>query len=294
MTDKQVTTTPEPSPVEKFTKMLDGSQRKEIAKQLPAGVNVDRFIRTAITVVRMNPELMTCTATSLFGAVMTAAKDGLLPDGKEALIQPYNCKVSAPNEKPERWEKQAQYMPMVKGLIQIMYRTGEVATIDGAAVYEKDVFEYERGDQPRIVHKPYLGAEQPGKIIAAYCIITMKGGEVKREVMNARDLAAVRAASKSANGPGWTKWEDQFSIKAVIKRAYKQMPSDPSIDHAFEQDNQAMQFDFDQRQETARIEHQPGKPSRLHGIIGSSKAKAEVQATDSIEATTQHDDVPFK
>lgn len=263
------------SPVDAFKKTISGGQREQIAKQLPKGVDVDRFVRTAMTVVSMNPELLQCTPTSLFGSIMLAAKDGLLPDGKEAVIQPYNVNVAGKGQ-PAKWEKQAQYMPMVKGMMQIMYRTGEVAMVDGVAVYEKDVFEYERGDMPRIIHKPYIGDDAPGKVIAAYVVIKLKNGEVKREVMFRRDIEAVRSASKAKDGPGWKNWYDQFAIKAVIKRAFKQLPTDSEdFDRVIQHDNDAMGFDFGDKPQALqgtqqpRIAAQPGQPSRLHAIIGA-------------------------
>ncbi len=287
----------QPSPVDAFKKHIAGGQREQIAKQLPKGVDVDRFVRTAMTVVQMNPDLLLCTPTSLFGSIMLAAKDGLLPDGKEAVIQPYNVKVSKPNEKPERWEKQAQYMPMVKGLIQIMYRSGDVAMVDGVAVYEKDAFEYERGDAPRIYHKPYMGVDEPGPIVAAYCVIKLTNGEVKREVMMRRDLLKVREASKAAKGPGWTKWEDQFSIKAVIKRAFKQLPTDSEdFDRVIQHDNDAMGFDFAEKPQALPGAQQPriaGQPSRLHSILGAKVQQPEPEYNQEPEPVYFGDEPDF-
>lgn len=297
MTTTVATTTEETkklSPAAAFKNILVGSQREQIAAQLPAGIDVDRFIRTAMTVVGLNPELLTCTTSTLMGSIMLAAKDGLLPDGKEAVIQVYNCNVAGKGQ-PARWEKQAQYMPMVRGLINILYRTGDVAMIDGVAVRAKDVFEYERGDAPRIVHKPYMGADDAGPIIAAYCIIKLTNGEVKREVMNARDLASVRAASKASNGPGWTKWEDQFCIKAVIKRAFKQMPTDSEdLAQVIHHDNEAMRFDLDQdKPEPLKIEAQPGQPSRLKAIINQAQPTTVEPTEQPVSAKTADEPVYF-
>lgn len=274
MSNKPTEPTKALSPQAAFRGAMD-KQQGEIAKQLPKGVDADRFVRTATTVVNMNPELLTCTPNSLFAAIMLAAKDGLLPDGKEALIQPYNVNVAGKGQ-PPKWEKQAQYMPMVKGMMQIMYRTGEVAMVDGVAVYEKDVFEYERGDMPRIIHKPYTGMEAPGPVVAAYVVIKLKNGEVKREVMFRRDIENVRQASKAKDGPGWKNWYDQFAIKAVIKRAFKQLPTDSEdFDRVIQHDNDAMGFDFSDKPQAIqgaqqpRIAAQPGQPSRLHSILGN-------------------------
>jgi recombination protein RecT len=298
------------TPLEIVRDKLLGSQRDEIQKQLPPGVSVDRFIRTTITVVQMNPELLQCTSTSFFGSIMAAAKDGLLPDGREAVIQTYNCNVAA-NGQPKRWEKRAQYMPMVRGLIQIMYRSGQVKMVDGVAVYERDEFEYERGDAPRIIHKPYGGAEHPGPIVAAYCIIKLNNGEVKREVMFKRDLDKVREASSASQGPGWKNWEDQFCIKAVIKRAFKQLDSDSQelFSHAIQADNEAMGFDFNHTETKAAAAEarkgllssgKAGEPNRLKAIIGGSKAadpepvEPEVKPEpDNLDDIGDIEDIPF-
>lgn len=281
------------SPTVAFSSKLQ-EQREAIAKQLPRGIEADRFIRTAITTVNLNPELLQCTPASLYASFMQAAKDGLLPDGKEAVVQPYNVKIKGQNGQQDRWEKQAQYMPMVRGLIQVMYRTGFVAMVDGVAVYEKDHFEYERGDQPRIVHRPYMGMEDPGKIIGAYAVIKLTNGEVKREVMTRRDLLKVREASKAKNGPGWTTWEDQFSIKAVIKRAQKQLPTDEALERVIQHDNDAMGFDFgDQprelpQQNVARLPSSPARPGRLDSIMGMQNQR-QPEPVEFDEPQTQED-----
>lgn len=227
------------SPVNQFRAVLEGSMKAEVAKQLPKGVDPDRFIRTTITTVQMNPELLESDRSSLFASCMQAAKDGLLPDGREATIQIYNTKVG------DTWVKKAQYMPMVRGLIKKMYEAG-CSKIDGVAVYEKDEFTYELGDEPKISHKPYLGADDPGPVVASYAIVKLENGEVKREVMPRRDIEKVRDASKASKGPGWTNWYDQFAIKAVLKRIYKQVPGrSDEFESVINSDNEALGITFD-------------------------------------------------
>lgn len=284
------------SPAAKFSDKLH-EQREAIGKQLPRGIDADRFIRTAITTVNLNPELLSCTPASLYASLMQAAKDGLLPDGKEAVVQPYNVKIKGQNGQQDRWEKQAQYMPMVRGLIQVMYRTGDVAMVDGVAVYEKDHFEYERGDNPRIVHRPYMGMEDPGQIIGAYVVIKLTNGEVKREVMTRRDIEKVREASKAKNGPGWTTWYDQFSIKAVIKRAAKQLPTDSeALERVIQHDNDAMGFDFGDakqvpQQQVPRIASTPDQPSRLASIIGMNQRQQELETVVEFDEPKTHEEM---
>ena len=272
-----------------------GKQRDEIAKQLPVGIDPDRFVRTAMTVVNMNQELLLCTPASLFASIMMAAKDGLLPDGKEAVIQPYNVKVKGERGQQDRWEKQAQYMPMVKGIIKTMYNSGVVSMVDAVAVYEKDDFSYQRGDSPRIDHRPYMGLEDPGQIIAAYAVIRLAGGEVKMEVMPRRDIEKVRAASKAKDGPGWKNWYDQFAIKAVIKRAAKQLPaSSEALERVIEHDNQAMDFDFgDEPRATVTSQQQApriaGQPNRLNNLIGRQQQTRVEEPVEFADAPPPYD-----
>lgn len=233
------------SPIQSFRRDWE-SNKAEISKQLPTGVDPDRFMRTTITTVQSNPELLNADRSSLFNACMQAAKDGLLPDGREATIQIYNTKVKGANGQ-DQWVKMAQYMPMVRGLIKKMYEAG-CTKVDGVAVYENDDFTYELGDEPRITHRPYMGSEDPGPVIASYAIVKLENGEIKREVMPRRDIEKVREASKSGNGPGWTTWYDQFAIKAVLKRVYKQVPGkNDEFEKVMDADNNAMGFTFEHK-----------------------------------------------
>jgi recombination protein RecT len=253
--------------------------KAEVAKQLPKGVDPDRFIRTTITTVQMNPELLEADRTSLFASCMQAAKDGLLPDGREATIQIYNTKVSGPSG--DQWVKKAQYMPMVRGLIKKMYEAG-CSKVDGVAVYEKDDFVYELGDEPKIAHRPYLGSDDPGPVVASYAIVKLENGEVKREVMPRRDIEKVRDASKASTGPGWTNWYDQFAIKAVLKRIYKQVPGrSDEFENVIHSDNEALGITFDHESTDIPYEQTPQAPRSLAATNRlKDKIKDKVQKED--------------
>ncbi|MBU9386592.1 recombinase RecT [Burkholderia multivorans] len=283
------------TPYHEFREKLNRGIRTEIAKALPPDIDVDRFIRTVLTSVQMNPDLLSANRQSLMNACMRAAQDGLMPDGREAVLNVYNTKVRVRegNREVERWVPMVQYLPMVRGILKVMRNSGEIAHIDAAAVYEKDYFRFTRGDDPKIEHEPYLGEDDPGKIIAAYVIARLTNGEVHREVMPRRDIEKTRLASKNATGANspWTKWYDQMGIKAVIKRAAKLLPNsadDNRLDRVIEHDNEAMGFEsFNQRgadvtpimqQATVpaiadeRTEQDKRRPSRMAGFINRARA----------------------
>jgi recombination protein RecT len=277
-----------------FRGMLEGSMRAEIAKALPSGVEPGRFIRTVVTAVQMNVALLDADRRSLFAACMKAAQDGLMTDGREAVLNIYNTKVKQNGQ--DVWVQSVQYLPMVRGLLKVARNSGEITHIDAAAVFEKDNFVFERGDESRLVHSPYLGEDDPGKVIAAYCIAKLSNGEVHREVMSRRDIEKVRAASKASNGPGWTTWYDQFAIKSVIKRATKLLPSSSDrLERVIQNDNDAMGFDFNQRgTDTVAIStSQParqieaGKSSRLASIMGAQAVPVDVTPAATPEPVQQ-------
>jgi recombination protein RecT len=91
---------------------------------------------------------------------------------------------------------------------------------------------------------------------AAYIIVKLVSGEIKREVMYWRDLEKVRAASKAQgkNSP-WAKWYDQMAIKSVIKRGAKLLPSSSEkLERVLQHDNEAMGFDFGFRDDAPMID----------------------------------------
>ena len=253
--------------------MESPAMREQIAKALPSNINADKFIRVVMTAVQLNNELAFADRTSLFSSCMRCAQDGLLPDGREAVLNIYNTKKKDQNGR-EIWVPSVQYLPMVRGLLKTMRNSGEVASIDAAAVYAKDEFVFQRGDDPKIIHSPYMGSDDPGNIVAAYAIVRLLNGEVVREVMTVRDIEKVRSKSKSPNGLMWKDWYDQAAIKSVLKRIAKVLPSSSDLlERVIQADNDAVgvSFEKDVSPQAQQIE----KPkSRMAALIERSKADA--------------------
>lgn len=225
-------------PTRRLFRILD-TKREEIGRLLPKSILADQFIGVAKTAVLNTPDLALADQRTFFTACMSAAAQGLMPDGKEAVLNAYNTKIKVDGR--DQWIKKVQFLPMVQGLVKKLYQSKQVTYVDAAAVYERDQFNYERGDNNSLTHKPSLD-DDPGKIIAAYAVVKLANGEIKREVMPRRDIEKVRAASKAPDGPGWSTWYDQFAIKSVLKRAYKQLPSVPEFESLMKADNEAIGF----------------------------------------------------
>ena len=262
------------APMDAVRKTLTQMQ-PEFAAALPPQIPVEKFIRTTLTAVQMNPELLQADRRSLLGAAMKAAQDGLLLDGREAAPVIFRTK-----EGPK-----VQYMPMVGGILKKIRNSGELASISAQVVYDKDHFEYELGDDERIVHKPFLG-EDRGRAIACYAIAKTKDGAIYREVMSVADVEKVRASSKAGNTGPWVHWWDEMAKKTVIRRIAKRLPSSADLDQLLNHDNEVAGFVQVERKEPINItpapEAQDAPLSRLKSAMKGKVAEPEQDGPELI------------
>ena len=242
----------------------------EFQAALPPQINTEKFIRTTLTAIQMNPELLTADRKSLLGSCMKAAQDGLLADGREAALVIFRTK-----EGPK-----VQYMPMVGGILKKVRNSGELASISAQVAYDKDLFEYELGDDERIVHKPFLGADR-GKQIACYAIAKTKDGAIYREVMSVADVEKVRAASKTGKFGPWVDWWDEMAKKTVIRRLAKRLPSSADIDQVMANDMEASGFEQQHRQAPINITPAPEEQVAPLSRLKASMAQASGETIDA-------------
>jgi recombination protein RecT len=214
------------SPIEGFRQTLT-SMEKEFAVALPPQIPVGKFVRTVVTTVQMNPQLLECDRRSLFATAMKAAQDGLLLDGREAAPVVFRTKNGP----------MVQYMPMIGGLLKKLRNSGELLSIAAYTVHEHDSFDYELGDEERIVHKPRLDGDR-GRVIAAYAVAKTKDGGIYREVMSLDEIEKVRNVSRAKDAGPWASWYEEMARKTVLRRLMKRLPSSTDIDQLVENDNE--------------------------------------------------------
>ena len=267
------------TPIAAFRGTLE-RMNQDLQSALPPQIPVDKFIRTTLTAVQMQPDLLAADRKSLLGSTMRAAQDGLLCDGREAALVIFNTKEG----------KKVQYMPMVGGILKKIRNSGELASISAQVVYDKDHFEYELGDDERIVHKPFLGADR-GKQLAVYAIAKTKDGAVYREVMSVSDVEKVRSASRAGKFGPWVDWWDEMAKKTVIRRLSKRLPSSADLDSVIKADDEAQGFNQIERREPINItpapEDQPAPLSRLKASMAQAN---ETIDADTGEVTTQENE----
>jgi recombination protein RecT len=211
--------------VEFFRYISRPEAAEQFAAALPRHMPVERYVRALRTAVQNNPELVNCKRSTLMLAVMKCAQDGLLPDGKEAALVPYKGDVT--------------YIPMIQGIRKKVRNSGEIASWDVHAVYERDEFEYLLGDSPRIHHRPSIGSERPGNLIAVYSVAVLKSGEKSIDVMPVWQVEEIRkAASRAQKGP-WSipAYYAEMAKKTVARRHSKVLPMSTDLDDLIRRDD---------------------------------------------------------
>lgn len=180
----------------------------------------ERFTRICLTAMRQTPKLAQCEPASILGAMMTCAQLNLEPNTPQGLayLIPYN--------------RECQFQIGYRGLMQLMYRSGAIASFNADVVYRQEVeqglFEYESGISPRISHKidllnPEARTGKPEDVIAAYAAVVLKTGEPIVRLVTKMEIDQARALNRG-NSPAWRDHYSAMAIKTAIKRLSAWLP----------------------------------------------------------------------
>jgi len=239
--------TTEISPITDFKNTLE-KQAPQFKMALPPHISTERFTRTVMTAVQKNPKLLQCDRTSLWAACMQAASEGLMPNGIESAIVPF--------------KDQAQFMPMVAGILKKIRNSGEIISICVEIVYEGEPFKYYVDTQGKhLEHTPNVFGLSVGPMLGAYAIAVSKDGGSYIEVMSAGEIGKVRSVSRSKDSGPWRDWFEEMVKKTVIRRLSKLLPMSTDVLDLIKSDDQFYQL------EQPQITPPSTTPSKLMAAI---------------------------
>jgi recombination protein RecT len=197
--------------------MLD-SMKDEFERCLPSILPVDTFMRIALTGFRKTPELAGCTRASILGALMESARLGLAPCTEQSSIVPFK------NTRKNIVE--ATLVIGYEGYIQLMYRSGQVGTVEVEFVYEADEWEYSIGDGGRFLHKPnVLAGKKRGEKLFAYSYASLlSGGRTKIQIVTREEADELKAKYGRRAGSSWNDNFDGMWLKTPVRRVHKYAP----------------------------------------------------------------------
>lgn len=218
--------------LEKLTQNLQ-SMKSAFQMALLKPETVDRFIRSAITQLKMNPMLAECDPQSLYGAFMQTAQLNLDITLGQAWVIPYwsgkkGCNV-------------AQFQIGYQGLIDLFYRHQLASELYVEIVYKNDQFEYSLGTDRKIIHKPAIG--ERGDMIAVYAVAKLSSGAQSLFVMSVPELHKYKAQYSKPDKQGrhgvWDSDFESMAKKTAIKQVLKYMPKAVEIQRAMIVDSTA-------------------------------------------------------
>ena len=176
------------SPVDDLKNQIQ-IMKPQLKAALPPHIDVDKFARVVMTAIVTSPDLAKAQRQSFFGACLKAAADGLIPDGKEAAL------VTFKNGKTG--EINVTYMPMLGGILKKVRNSGELSSITANIVHKNDKFVwFIDADGEHIQHNPIVFGDR-GEPIGVYALAKTKDGGLYIEILDKKQIEAVRQSSKS-------------------------------------------------------------------------------------------------
>lgn len=199
--------------------------KQEIGKALPKHLKGEKFLRIALTELRLNPKLQQCNPYSFLGALLRSAQLGLEPGSTlgYAYLIPYG--------------NECQFIIGYKGMINLATRSGVIKRITASEIYENDNIQYEKGSKPYLSHKPAL--INRGECIAYYALANYNDGDSQFEIMNVDDIELVKKSSKTSNNGPWVTHYNEMAKKTVIRRLFKYLTISTELTEAIVADEQA-------------------------------------------------------
>lgn len=207
--------------------LRDAIKRSEgqFAMALPRHVSPDRFVRASLTALNTVPRLAECTQTSILAGLMQAAQLGLeVADVRgQAYLIPRKVKGVM----------QANLQLGFRGMIDLAARAG--ITVDVDVIHENDTYDYQRGTDPKLYHKPTLGDR--GAPVAYYAVANFADGRRasfvimgRNEVEQHRDKFASSRDynTKEITGP-WVDHFDAMAVKTVVRKLLNYLPTSAEL-----------------------------------------------------------------
>jgi recombination protein RecT len=116
-----------------------------------------------------------------------------------------------------------------KGLCALLTRSGNINLISAETVHRGDVFEWELGLEPKLIHKPDTLSRNSSTLTHIYCIARMANGEKPFKVISVQELRSLIETMPSPSALYFNDLKDPMMWmlkKTVIKQLAKLLPKD--------------------------------------------------------------------
>lgn len=201
------------------TTLRDAIKRSEqqFALALPSHVDSGRFLRAALTALGTVKDLQQCTQVSVLAGLMQAAQLGL-----EVSDVRGQCYLIPRKDNRDGGVHKATFQLGYRGMIDLAARGG--ITVDVDEICENDAYDYQRGTQPKLYHKPTL--DKRGAAIAYYAVAHFADERPPSFVIIGKTEAEEHRDKfrSSPKGP-WDEHFDAMARKTVIRMLLNYLPA---------------------------------------------------------------------
>ncbi|MGW1989669.1 recombinase RecT [Embleya sp. NPDC001921] len=198
----------------------------EFTAALPSHIETAAFLGAVRDAL---PSLSRCSPGSLRQALLTCARFGLVPDGRRAVIV---CEGS-----------QARFIPMYRGYIDLMYRSGRVSSVHVEMIHAGDAWSYvpSAPSPDDFMHEPALlkSRAERGPAVMAYAFAWLASGVRSQVVLLTREDAeeirdqysdAYRRAEESGTKDSfWHTHFPQMMRKSALLRLAQVVPTSAEL-----------------------------------------------------------------
>lgn len=193
----------------------------DLSSVLPSHVKAPMWIRVAQGAVRRDPKLLEAATTSpqtLMVALLNAARLGLEPGTEEFYLTPRKVKG-----RPE-----VLGIVGYQGIVEMMYRAGEVASVIAECVYENDKFDYQPGRDEIPRHEIDWDSTDRGKLRLTYAYARLRTGAVSKVVvLNRAQVNKIKSSSMGSDSDysPWRTNEAAMWLKSAVRQLRKWVPT---------------------------------------------------------------------
>lgn len=202
---------------------------QEIENALPSHIPAKKFIEVALIYLTNRPHLFACEKGTVIGAIMSAAKLGLLIDDQlgEAYITDDTDTLTK--------KKVAQIIIGYQGFVTLAMRSGFVDYIQPRTVHAGDDIDYSFGLSEKLDHVPLAKDRSDATITHFYVVIKLKSGskifdvKMRSEIEEIRDNIPHYKNAPNQDLTFWGMYFKKMGLKSCLRDPLKYIPLSPEM-----------------------------------------------------------------
>ena len=182
--------------------------------------------------VEKNPKILNCSTSSVIDCLLKSAQVGL----EVNTANNYACVVP--------YKGVLVFIIEYRGVLELAYRSGEIAKIEADVVYAGDDFSYQLLPETIIRHIPnYKEKRTDDKLIGAWVKVSYKDTTITPYLRFYSRAEIEKHQAKAQTQEIWNAWKPEMYMKTAIHIIGRWLPRTPELQKAIEAENQSLEID---------------------------------------------------